>query len=167
MSWDRMKKTGGNKNFVKLKEGESIVGVFRGEPYVFYRTFGEQVEHDTWAEGRAFRFRINFITKDGEEYKARIFENGSKVRDILMSCNEEYGLDAVYKIVRKGVGTDTTYNILFQSKLLAEQIQKMDALPLEVLRFGGAKRSQSIPEDDIPPHTDADKPAEEPDPLPF
>ena len=137
--WSSMKeareKSGGK--FVRLKDGESIVGVFRGTPYTFYKKWGEEEEYSEWQKGRAFRFRINFITKENSQYVARIFEGNSYTGDQLWACYEEYGLDAVYKVVRKGSGTDTRYTLLFQSKLNEVSLDVIKKVPLEVIRHGG------------------------------
>jgi hypothetical protein len=168
--WDRMRAEGkgqGAKNFIKLKDGESVVGVFRGEPYVFYRVFQENTEYDSWAEGRNFRFRINFVVNDGTDYSSKIFEGGSRLRDELISCSDEYGLDSVYKITRKGTGKEgTSYKILFQSKLTGKALEKIKAVSLEVLRKGGKKVAQVLDDQEPPPFLDEDLPQEEDEDAP-
>jgi hypothetical protein len=117
--WDTMKKAkeSGDSMFIKLKDGDNIKGVFRGDPYVFYRVFQDKEEYTEWAEGRSFRFRINFMTEESG-WAPKILEQGAKVRDALLACKAKYGLDCVYEITRTGSGReDTVYNVLFDRNL--------------------------------------------------
>jgi hypothetical protein len=118
MSWDRMKTKGEGGMFVKIKDGESIEGVFRGEPYTYYSAFKDPNEYQHWSEGKSFRFKISFLVKEGEEWKAKIFQQGSRVAKDLLAVKEEYGLDNVFKIKRTGSDKDDTkYSILFKRAL--------------------------------------------------
>lgn len=170
MSWERLRTEGkgsGGKNFVKLKDGDSVIGVFRGEPHIFYKIYQDKVEYDEWAEGRNFRFRINFIVKEGDQYVAKIFEGGRRVADDVVAASEEYTLNSVFKISRKGSGKENTkYSVLFKSALEEEQLDKIKKVKLETLKFG--KRAQVFDDQEPPPFTDDDIPAEEgEEPLPF
>lgn len=132
MSWDKMKETrqeGGK--YIRLKDGESIQGVFAGAPRVFYKNFSSKEERDTPATGFSFRFQINFLVKEGEIYVAKIFEQGYTVRSTLLTVRDEYGMDCVYKISRKGSGMeDTEYSILFKQNLTPELIAKLGKVEL-------------------------------------
>ncbi len=112
------------KDFVRLKDGESVKGVLRGEPYEF-RThwIGQRTELCTGPEcvnckagsKSSFRFRVNFIVR-GEDGKftPRIFEQGWKMYKDLNGLNTEYDLErTVIKITRHGAGkNDTTYAVV-------------------------------------------------------
>lgn len=154
--WDKMQRRESGASFIKLKDGEAVSGIFRGEPYVFYKAYPDSTEYDEWADGRSFRFRINLVTKEGSEYVAKIYEAGSTVRDILMACRDEYGdeLDAVFKIKRNGTGTDTTYNIMFQRKLTNADREMIGDVELNSLRFGGPKKAQEVDEPPLPKDED-------------
>ena len=134
-AWDNMKESGGGggANFVKLKSGESVEGVFMGDPYVFYAVFKEKAEYSSWAEGRSKKFRINFITKDEKgNYVAKIYQGGSKIAKAIAACREEYGLDGVlYKIKRDGsTKDDTTYSVLFKKELTKAQMDTLRTVAL-------------------------------------
>lgn len=152
-SFEKIKTEGGGK-FCKLKAGESIEGVFGGEPHFFYKKFSDKTEHETWAEGRQFRFKINFIikNKDTNLLEAKIFEGGSTLRKALLNVKEEYGLDCVYKIKREGsTKDDTTYSILYKSTLDESQKVLMKNVKLNVLK---AEKSEELPpfnsDDEVP-----------------
>ena len=109
---DTPKKT--NLSFLKLKDGESATGVFRGEPHEFYEIYQQGVV-PAGTKGASFRFRINFITREGSSYVAKVFQNGVTVYKTLKHLNEEYeGLEnVVVKVSRTGsTKDDTIYHVL-------------------------------------------------------
>jgi hypothetical protein len=166
MSWEQVKKARDEikkSNFINLKDGDSVVGVFRGEPYCFYKEkypSQSKVEYDEYQPGRTFRFRINFIVNDGENYSARIFEGNKETSDALYECYEEKGLDAVYKIKRKGSQQLTKYYITFQSALSGGPLEKIKSIQVAPLRFGGKAKAQVFDNQEPPMHTDRDAPLE-------
>src|SRR3990167_4785768 len=117
MSWDQAKRArdeAGSGKFIRLKDGDRVTGVFRGEPHTFYRAFKDKAEYENWAQGRSFKFRINILLKTAEGWEAKLFEQGSIAFDQLFEAHEKYGFDCVYEIRRKGSGQDDTrYYILF------------------------------------------------------
>lgn len=159
MSWDKLIKSreeSGQSNHLKFKDGDSYEGIFRGEPHIFYATFKDPKEYPEWAEGRSFKFKINFIIRENGKPVARIFKGGAKVRDALIDAQSEYGLDCVFKIKRTGsTKEDTRYSILFKAKLEGDQIEQINEVPLNKL---GSDDSQSeppqeqhfVPDGDIP-----------------
>lgn len=113
--------------FVKLDSGDSIIGVFRGEPYDYRQHWignrsetcmggssGDQCKHCAKGERTSFKFRINFMVKEGAGYSAKIFEQGRRVYDSLKGLHADYDLEqTVVKITRQGSGQkDTTYTVL-------------------------------------------------------
>lgn len=106
---------GGSNNFVKLKDKESITGIFRGETHEFFVkwTDGKSTEVPEGTPGSKFRFRINFVVKEGASYVPKIFEQGQIVYEFLAGLHKEYPLETtVCKITRKGEKLDTTYEIM-------------------------------------------------------
>lgn len=139
MSWDQLKKAkeqSGGDLFISLKDGDSIEGVFRGEPYVFYKKFKDPTdkkEYEAWENGRSFNFRINFLEiKDGT-FTPRIFTGGARARDPLAAVKEEYGLNCVFKIKRSGLNESTRYDILFKRALDDGQMRQINDFPLKHL----------------------------------
>lgn len=105
---------GGSLPFVKLKDGEKILGVFKGSPAEFYKIFAENRIVPAGTKGASFRFRINFVTKEGASYVAKVLEQGGTVYDMLKDLNESYPLEeTVVEIKRTGATKDDTrYSIL-------------------------------------------------------
>ncbi len=128
----------GSKDYVKLKDQESITGVFMGDPYEFSSVWedGQSRVVKAGTPDAKFRFKINFIVKDGSTFTPKIFENGAKVYRQLKELHDEYELDKILvKVTRNGSGTDTTYSILpllkqTINKETAEYLSKLELLPL-------------------------------------
>ncbi len=113
MRFDQSPETGGSNDFLKLKNGDSVTGVFRGDEYEFYGSWKEG--KFVVGEGKSFRFRINFITKDESgTYVAKVLEQGVTVYNQLKDLHAEYDLtETIVKITRSGAGpSDTSYSIL-------------------------------------------------------
>lgn len=118
------KSEGGIKNRVKLKSGESIRGVFRGDPIDFKQhwvndrgiTCSGTNECGPCEEGKkpSFRFRINFVTSENGVYSAKVFEQGWNAYVAMRSLHEDYNLEKyVVKITRTGSDKQTTkYSIV-------------------------------------------------------
>lgn len=126
---------GGSKNFLKLKDKESVTGIFRGDIHDYYAIWenSKSREVSETTPGGTFRFRVNFVVKDGSNYIVKIFENGISVYRQLAELHSEYNLeDTVVKITRNGTGTDTTYSIL---PLLKQQLTKEAKTFLETLEL--------------------------------
>lgn len=113
----------GGKAFVKLKDGESIKGVFRGDPHPFRQHWvenrgvfcpGKSCPLCAEGEKSSFRFRINFVMQENGAWVAKVFEQGWTSYDYLKSMHEsDYDLEkTLIKITRRGTGTDTSYSIL-------------------------------------------------------
>lgn len=146
-------------SFVKLKSGESIKGVFRGDPVEFHcKWIGKTTQIcDKDDPDAMFRFRLNLVVKDGPEYTARIFEQGVRVYQDLRSINEEFDLEkTVVKITRTGDGSQTRYNIMPSSD--KADLAAVKKVPLQSLRIDHQpKRTASdtmgddhMTEEDIP-----------------
>lgn len=106
---------GGSKNFLKLKDKESVVGIFMGELHEFSVTWegGKSSIVPEGTPNSKFRFRVNVVIKEGAVYVPKIFEQGLMVYKSLAELHEEYNLQSIaVKITRNGTGTDTTYSLL-------------------------------------------------------
>lgn len=100
--------------FLKIKDGEKVLGVFKGDPVEFYKIFAENRIVPAGTKGASFKFRINFVTKEGASYVAKVLEQGATVYDMLKDLNEAYPLaETVVEIKRTGATKDDTrYSIL-------------------------------------------------------
>lgn len=138
----------GAGNFLKLKDKETVQGVFRGDPVLRYLHWPQggsssPCQGPGCAQCRAgdkakFRFSINFITKDAGTYVAKVFEQGGKAYDDLKKLADSgYELDKhVVSISRTGSGqNDTKYTILPLPKgeLNAQSLKLIAAVELNDL----------------------------------
>lgn len=170
-----------SKSFLKLKDKESVRGVFRGDPYDFKKHWTGTRSEVCLGQGCAlcaadpgkkpsFRFRINILVKDEKgAYVSKIFEQGWTVYLQLADLHKVYPLDkTVMRITRSGSGqNDTHYSILPEPR--GDVTPQMEALfskvPLQVLHHGGDVTPSHQPEQ--PPHpVDSEPPFIEED-LPF
>lgn len=155
MSWDDLEKAakeGGGGVFVKLKDGEEIVGVFAGEARFFYHNFQEKREYNAPGPGRNFRFRINILTKDDSgEYSAKVFEQGKRFCNMLLEMKNEYGLDYIYKIKRTGTTQDNTvYTIFPKGPVPSETLEKLKNVKLLPLESEPQAKQEHVDEDGLP-----------------
>lgn len=111
-------------DFLKIEAGQSVEGVFRGDPVDFYQHWPKGGEKSicsgsgcpSCAAGvkRNFRFLINFVMKENAAYVAKVWEQSGTVYDDMRGLHESgYDLEkTVVRITRKGNGKDTTYHIV-------------------------------------------------------
>ena len=112
----------GGSYYVKLKSGESIEGIFAGDPHTYYQVYGDNTEYERPGGDRRPKFKINFLTWRDGQLEASIFRGGSIIRNTLLDVVDEYGLECVYKIKRTGsTKDDTRYSILFKRELTPEE----------------------------------------------
>lgn len=142
---EELPETGGGKNFLKLKDKESISGIFRGELkefFVVWEKGGKAHEVAEGTPGAKFRFRVNFVIKEGAVYVPKILEQGLIVYKDLAEINKEYDLETtVIKITRNGMGTDTTYSLL---PLLKQTLSKEAVKHLETLELLPLSKDASV-----------------------
>jgi hypothetical protein len=113
-----------SKVFIRLKDGEKVNGVFRGDPYEYYLHWienksvecaGKESCIHCWAGDKArFRFKLNLICKVDGVWIARILEQGWSVYEALRDLHENgYDLEqTAVSISRSGEGTSTKYTVL-------------------------------------------------------
>ena len=113
----------GGATFLKLKDGESIKGVFRGDPFDFQSHWkggsvactGADCDFCAKGEEPSFRFRINFVVKENGAYVAKLWEQGWRVYESLQGLDASgYNLEETpVQISRRGSDkNNTTYNVL-------------------------------------------------------
>lgn len=114
-----------SKNYLRLKDKDSVKGLFVGDPYEFRTHWAGQSSHlcsednncERCASGEksTFRFRQNFIVKNETSYESKILEQGWTVYCTLKGLHEgEYDLEKHLMVIsRVGSGkNDTTYSIV-------------------------------------------------------
>jgi hypothetical protein len=150
---------GGGKNFLRLKDGEHVVGVFRGSPHTFYQHWEQnrgvlctrnQGGCDLCKEDKkaSFRFRVNLVMMEEGKFVAKIFEGGAKVYDALTGLNSECDLAThKVKISRAGTGPqDTVYTILPIMKdgvVTKEVLKQIEAVQLNALESESAEEGDA------------------------
>lgn len=160
--------------FLKLGDGDSIKGIFKGDIYTFYAKWvtGKLVVSTGNDPDAHARHKLNFITSDEGKYVAKIFEFSDPVYEQLMTLNEEYPLEqTLLTITRKGSKQDTRYSFIPARQQLTElQMDKLQGIELNVLdRDRPAKMPQAkLPPgyDDFPPPSLDDMPHDV-DEIPF
>lgn len=136
MSWEDLQKEKERrenaKPFVRLKDGQSVQGVFAGEPVQFYHKFSDKAFYRDYVKGAGYRFRINFVTKDQDgKMVAKVFEGGRRIADAIMELKNEIGLEKVFLIKRQGSEmNNTSYSLIPKSDLTAEQKTALAAVTL-------------------------------------
>jgi hypothetical protein len=134
----------GSKNILKIKSGESATGVFRGNPKDFRQHWKDNKStvctgRDTCdlckaGEKSAFRFRINFVTRENGALLAKVFEQGKSLYEQLKLLNKEIDLEKTsIKITRQGTGTQTTYMLIPGAQITEEQDKQISELKLNEL----------------------------------
>ena len=159
---------GGKLNWLKIAGGQSVSGVFVGEPLIFYVhdkgmnqgysiCAGDGCEECARGEKKSFKFRINFVTKENGIMVAKVFEKGVRVYKTMAAVNADYPLDQwMVKISREGAGKDdTTYNImpLPNGELTEAQIEALSSVEMNDLTpvgAGHAKKAPAASSNDLP-----------------
>lgn len=143
---------GGGNIFLKLKDGESVNGVLRGEIYEFYAKWvqgrGYVLVDESDPEGKS-RYRINIIVREENRFVAKIWEFGitvnNQVADIqadLEAAKEKLD-ETKLKITRHGGGTSTEYNVLAsREKMTPKMLKEIAAVPLNILEH---KNKPAVP----------------------
>lgn len=144
-------------DFLKLKGGQTVKGVFRGEPKSFETHWTGQFSElcigvgcPLCAKGdkSKFRFRLNFLMRDeAGGFVAKIWEQGWGVYNQLKDLNVEYPLErTIVTIKRTGDSiNDTSYMILpaKDGVVNAALEAKLAAIPLVDLTPSQQKKSDA------------------------
>ncbi len=105
----------GGSKFLKIRSGEAVRGVCRGELYEFFQVWenGKPQRVASGTKGAKPRFRINFVVKEDSKFVAKIFEFGVMINNMLHELSEDYDLsETVLKISRSGSGLETEYAVI-------------------------------------------------------
>ncbi len=131
---DQSQKGEGAHKFLKIKSGESVKGVCRGEVYEFYIKWegNNSLVVTSSTPGAKPRFRINFVVKEDGKFTSKIFEFGPMVSNQLHDMSEDYDLsETVIKISKSGQGLETQYSVIpLKDPAPLAEIRKV---PLEIL----------------------------------
>lgn len=150
-------------NYVKLKSGESIVGVLRGDTLEQYKHWVDKkpilcseggCELCATGNRRKFSFKVNFLTKDNGVWTAKILDKGASVyKEFKNLSDNDWDLEKTWiKITRQGDGLDTEYSVTPSKKELSaaelKQISEVELLDLEEKapqNVGQASSDEDVP----------------------
>lgn len=141
-------KGAGSSKYLRLKSGESVIGLLRGEIYEFFQVFengkGRNVPHGT--RGAKQRFKINIVVKENGQNTVKIFEFGRPVNNKLFILSKEHDLTKSFvKITREGERLDTVWFVEMVSIKPSEAtLAALNQLPLNILE----------PQDHVEPEMD-------------
>jgi hypothetical protein len=154
MRFDTPEKEPSNgKNFLKIGDGKSVVGVFRGDIHTYYQVFENgryRVVPSTDANGK-FAFKINFICKDNGSLVAKIFQGNYYDYQALRELHDEYDLEKVYTQISQ-TGERQTKRISFLPKIKQKPDEKQLATILlhDLGPKDGNETTLSFEDDEIP-----------------
>lgn len=129
----------GGSSYLKLEDGQSINGVFRGEVYQFYQHWppgGEKIVSDKPFPGGSMRFKANFVVYENKRFIAKVFEFTATTNNALANLAKVCDIRKTKVMIsRNGVGKKTQYTVLpvLNEPLTDEQIKKIEATELNVL----------------------------------
>ena len=152
--------------YLKIKDGEEVYGVFRGDPFEYYQSkddFRSPVRYDKYADGLRYFFEINFVRIDQKTggKSACILSKNTRFAKAMQEMIGEYGADYIYKIKRTGtIPAETTYNIFPKAPLNPEQlaeINKMPLIPLDKTPLVPSSKFLELSKgDDLPPFDESE-----------
>ena len=147
-------------NILKLKPGEEIKGLFRGNSFKFFqhwipgqkqpilcgKTNGDHCFQCEQGAKVTPRFKVNFLLNENGKIKPMIFEQGMGTLRDLAALNEMTPLDKSYvKIRRTGSGKDTRYPIIILQQVAPDVLKKIESIKLFDLKPKDTTQSSSKP----------------------
>lgn len=125
MKFKELKEKQQKNNFIRLKDGEEVVGVFVGDPVDYYQHYLPNEKKSYLCTGKgcelckdnkaSFRFRVRFAVSDvnNNTFEGAIYEGAFGAYKDLASLAEDYDLNKnLIKIKRKGTNKDTRYSFI-------------------------------------------------------
>lgn len=144
MKFDDTPPKGGNSDYLKLGDKESVKGYFRGEPKSFTADFNGKAK---------WRFQVNFVMRDKDGgLRCVVWEQGSQTYEQLAALNsacEGRLEDTCVMIQRHGEKLDTFYQIIPLSPqpdlAVLEQVSKVElkSLPFKPEKAENGSQKQS------------------------
>ncbi len=107
---------GSSGAYLRLKDGESVNGVFKGDILKFWQVWPKGGDKQIFVEpapGASPRFKVNIVVHENGEFVAKVFEFTKSISSQLADLQEDYDLsNTKVKITRRGEGTATVYSII-------------------------------------------------------
>lgn len=145
------------KVFLKLNSGESVIGVFRGDPEVYFQVYedGKYKRVPESDPAGQFRFAVNFIVKENGALVSKLFQGNWHDYEALKALNGEFELEETYVKVSQ-TGERQTKRISFmpmtKAKPNPEQLKNVSLQKLEPKRPTNISYSgpEEMPQDESP-----------------
>lgn len=143
----------GAASFLKLVDGQSVTGVFRGELMEFWQKWPKGGAKELFYEpttGASSRFRLNFVFKEDGKAIAKIFEFGTVVYNMLAELQENFDLEkTTIKITRRGSDKNTQWMLIPLGPIDPKGIKAIEAVDLVPLGPQENSAPATIP-DEVP-----------------
>lgn len=148
--------SGGGGKFLKIEIGQSVTGVFRGDPQVYWRKWpkgGVKQEFAVETPGAEERYKVNFVVYEDGEFKVKIFDCNVHVYNQIADINEDDDIETIKcKISRLASGKGSIYQLkpLFKDPISPKALKEIEKLELNQLGGNGqsAPPQQNTSEDD-------------------
>lgn len=150
-------------NYVKLKSGESIVGVLRGDTLEQYKHWVDKkpilcseggCELCASGNRRKFSFKVNFVVKENGQWVPKILDKGASVyKEFKNLSDNDWDLEKTWlKISRQGEMLDTEYSVTPSKKELSkEELKSLSEVELLDLEEKAPQvTSQASSDEDVP-----------------
>ena len=149
------KQSGDSSRYLKVGDGETVSGIFRGEVYSFHVKWvgGKSQVTDSNDREAKLRHKVNVVVYEGNKFVAKVFEFPDGVYEQLGEVNKKCGgaLEKFkVKIARSGIEKATRYFFLPEEKPLSEVVLKAIAL-VDLNILDGKKAEAQAPADEFPP----------------
>ena len=173
MSWvdsfSKKETSTSKEDYIKLKDGQFIEGVFMGDPYTFYTIYKENPYKEYATKetpNHSFKFKINFLVSSGNGYVSKVISGGYgfllNIRDAII----EYGEQCVFKIKRTGVEKATTYTVFFKRHIGEEEWNELKTIELKQIHPVKTSTNPSRQDEEQPP-LPTERPVFDDDSIPF
>ncbi len=155
----------GTSPYLKVKSGESVKGVFRGEIYEWKAKWNQGSKRYDVIENSDptlnNRFKANFVVWEEGKFVARVFEFGLSVYEQLEELSKHYANLETVKVVisRKGELTDTVWTVFpLPEGLSPSNLEAIGEAKLNILNPKQEVSQEEAYDEFGPPPTDDELP---------
>lgn len=105
----------GPSNYLKLKDGESVIGILRGEMHSFRMKWegGQSIKLDEPDKSRHNRWKVNIAIEEGSDLVVKVFEYGVDLYDQFADIQDASKSKDItrfkIRISRRGTAMNTKY----------------------------------------------------------
>lgn len=147
----------GSSNYLRVDDGKSVTGVFRGEIFEFYQIWPQGGAKQVFAEptaGAKRRYKVNFVTIEGGKAVAKVWDFPNSVYNMLADLGEDLGEDVFdntkFKLTKRGTGKETKWTVVALGQLDDKGLRAIEAVQLNVLDGGVSGPKSETLDDEVP-----------------